>query len=645
MGQRQQPHQRVSIFHSKWVVTCEAGKGQTLRVGLLSRGWALLDRQEKRSAVLTLAVIVLSALSSAVMVGSIMPFLSILADPDQIREIPFLAWVYDAAWFRTDYEFLIAVGLASLAAIVLANAIQVLRLYLVTKFGTMRMHSLSVRLLRVFLKRPYEYFLNQHSGELSSQILAETQKAVEYFYRPAAEAIASLFTAVAIVALLVWVNPLVAVAALATAGILYVGSYVVSRKVVSRYGGTREKANLLRYRVASEALAGIKDVKLLGRETQYLESYSKPSFKMASSEAMAIFIGTLPQYVIQIVAFGGMIVLVIALIDPSKLADTGTMRELLPLLGVFAFGGLRLLPELAKIYTGITQVNYGASIIEKLYAELSTERTLPELPSPNCAPMGLMRELELRDLTYTYPNAEAAGLVGVSVRIRAGERIGIVGGSGAGKTTLADVIMGLLEIDAGQIVVDGVALAENNIHAWQRSVGYVQQEIFLSDASILENIALGVPAKDIDRERALEAARSAQLDDFVRHSLPDQYETLVGERGVRLSGGQRQRIGIARALYNNADLLVFDEATSALDNVTEKQVMESIEALPGNKTVILIAHRLSTLEKCQRLIVMKQGCVVGLGTWEELLANNVHFQELASAVREGRDTVTRARSE
>lgn len=606
-----------------------------MKVDVFRKGWALLDAKEKRSAILTLAVIVLSAASSAAMVGSVMPFLSILADPTQIREVPFLLWVYQAAGFKSDYGFLTAVGLASLSVIILANAIQVLRLYMVSKFATMRIHTLSVRLLRVYLKQSYEYFLSQHSGELSAKILGETQKAVEHFYRPAADAIASLFTASAIVALLVWINPFVAVVALVVAGILYIGSYVLSRRVVRRYGDLRAIANRLRFRVASEALAGIKDVKLLGREANYLESYSKPSFGMASSEAMAIFIGTLPQYVIQIVAFGGMIILVISLVDPSMLADAGTMSDLLPLLGVFAFGGQRLLPELAKIYSGITQINYGAPVIEALHADLEKEHALPPLPLPSCVPMRLMRELELKGVTYTYPNAEAAGLLDVSIQIKAGERVGIVGGSGAGKTTLADVVMGLLRADAGQILVDGIAVADDNIHAWQRSVGYVQQDIFMSDASILENIALGVPVTEIDREKAFEAACNARLDDFVLQSLPDKYETLVGERGVRLSGGQRQRIGIARALYNNADLIVFDEATSALDNITERQVMESIEALPGNKTVILIAHRLSTLEKCDRLIVMEKGRVVGLGTRSELLADNAPFQELVSAAAAG----------
>lgn len=603
---------------------------RSVNYSLFRKGWSLLDEREKLRALLVLAVVVLSALTSAVMVGSIMPFLATLADPERIREVDLFVRAYEAGGFGSDYAFLVALGLASLSVIVVANGIQMLRVLLVTKFATMRMHSLSIRLLRIYLMHPYEFFLDKNSGELGTQILAETQQVVQLFYRPAAEAIASFLTTIAIVALLVWINPLVATIALTVAGGLYLGSYLLSRRLIGRLGDTRAKANRGRYRIANESLAGVKDVKLLGREASYVNMYATPSLAMARVEATANFLATVPQYVLQVVAFGGMILLILALLDPAALSDAGRMGELLPLLGVFAFGGQRLMPEMAKLYQGFTQLGYGAPIVNSIYADLQAEKTLSLTPRPDVVPLGLKRELELRDVSYAYPNAEGTGIAGVSVRISAGERIGVVGNSGAGKTTLADVLMGLLRHASGEILVDGAIITVDNIQSWQRSVGYVQQDIFLSDASILENIALGVPPSRIDRERALEAASMARLDEFVRQTLPGGYDTMVGERGVRLSGGQKQRIGIARALYHDADLIVFDEATSALDNVTEKQVMNSIDALPGNKTVILIAHRLSTLEKCDRLIVLDCGRVVGIGTWDELLAANAQFQSLAA---------------
>lgn len=608
--------------------------GLPVKTNILYKGWILLDEREKRRALLVLAVVVLSAFSSAFMVGSIMPFLSTLADPDRIREVDAFVWAYETGGFHSDYGFFMALGFASLAVIVVANGIQMLRVFMVTKFAMMRMHSLSIRLLRVYLRQPYEFFLDKNSGELGTQVLAETQQVVQLFYRPAAEAIASVLTAAAIIALLVWINPVVAVFALTVIGGMYFGSYLISQKLIGSLGDTRANTNKSRFRIANECLSGVKEIKLLGREANYVTMYAAPSFAMAQAEAFANFIGTLPQYVMQIAASGGMIVMVLALLDPAALKDSDTMGDLLPLLGVFAFGGQRLMPEMAKIYMSFTQLGFGARVVISIYADLQAEQSLPMLPDKQMAPLGLHRALEFNNVGYSYQSEEGSGIAGVTLRIEVGERIGIVGGSGAGKTTLADVAMGLLRHTEGKIVVDGTTITEDNIRSWQRSVGYVQQEIFLSDANVLENIALGVPPGEIDRERAIEAARMARLHDFVRHNLPDGYKTMIGERGVRLSGGQKQRIGIARALYHDADLIVFDEATSALDNLTEKEVMHSIDALPGNKTVILIAHRLSTLEKCSRLIVMDHGRVVGVGTWDEMLASNAYFQKLASAVAE-----------
>lgn len=601
-----------------------------MNLALFEKGWSLLDEREKRRALLVLTVVIISAATSALMVGSIMPFLAALSDPDRIRNMAIFARLYEIGGFQSDYGFLVALGLASLSATILANLLQMLRLYLVVRFATMRMHSLSTRLLNMYLRQPYEYFLDKNSGELGTQILAETQQVVQNFFRPATEAIASALTIIAIIGLLIWINPLVAIITFVVAGGLYLGAYGLSRRVVKRYGDIRATANRGRFRIANEALTGVKEVKLLGREANYVDTFTSVSLKMATAEAVAGVISQLPQYVMLILAFGGMVVLSLALIDPSELNNPSTMGSILPLLGVFAFAGQRLIPELAKLYAGFTQLAYGAPSVNAIYEDLKNEKSLCQIPSPDIIPMGLKHNLQLQDISYDYPNAATSGLTGISISIRAGERIGIVGGSGSGKTTLADVIMGLLRTESGQILVDGTAITEENVLSWQRSVGYVQQGIFLSDASILENIALGVPKEQIDRKQAMEAARMASLDDFVHQNLPEVYDTMVGERGVRLSGGQRQRIGIARALYNHAELIVFDEATSALDNITEKQVMDSIDALPGNKTVILIAHRLSTLQKCDRLIVLDRGVVVGSGTWDELLESNPHFQRLAS---------------
>ena len=440
-----------------------------------------------------------------------------------------------------------------------------------------------------------------------------------------------MLTVSAIVALLIWIDPVVATLTFLIGGGLYLLAYLFSRSAVSRLGETRAAVNRDRYRVANEALAGVKEIKLLGRERSYIDAYSQASFQLARSDANSDVYSQVPQYAMQIVAFGGMIVLCLALLNPTELNNSEALGNLIPLLGVIAFAGQRMIPELAKIYGGMTQLSYGAAVMREVYNDLKAESDVLPVSDPDITPLGLSKELELQNVSYHYPGAEDNSLKNISFSIHKGERIGIVGSSGSGKTTLADVLMGLLEVSDGKILVDGISIDDDNVGSWQRSVGYVQQEIFLSDCSILENIALGVPAGSIDRERAITAAKMSRLDQFVNQNLPDGYETIVGERGVRLSGGQRQRIGIARALYNNADVIVFDEATSALDNVTELQVMESIDALAGTKTVILIAHRLTTLENCDRLVVLDHGEIVGIGPWSELLESNPQLQQLVSA--------------
>ncbi len=593
------------------------------------KAWALLDARERRNAGIVLAVIIVAALGSAGMVGSVMPFLSVLAQPSRIESVPALAWAYNSFGFTSDYAFLIALGLASLAVILIANGLQMLRTYAMTRFTQMRVHSLSSKLLAAYLRQPYAFFLDRHSGTMSTQILAESAAVVQRFIAPAAQIVASFFTVTAILALLIWVEPIVAVAAFAVLGGSYGLVFVVVRPRLGHLGKIRVESNKARYRIAGEALSGIKDVKLSGQEATYLDRYGGPSRRMAGAQIAAGLIGAIPSYALQVIAFGGVILLCLILVTPEGLSSGEALGTLLPVIGVFAFAGQRLMPELGNIYRGLTQLRTAAAAVDAVHADIidSADIAVPSRRHPD--PLGLHDRLELDAITYRYPRDSRAGLTDVSLALRAGERVGIVGSTGAGKTTLVDVVLGLLRPAVGTIRIDGVPLTEANLRAWQQGLAYVPQEIFLLDTSVAENIAFGVPPEKIDRARVVEAARIAQLDHFIEEELPEGYDTAVGERGVRLSGGQRQRIGIARALYRNADVIVFDEATSALDNLTEREVMSAIDGLPGDKTVLMIAHRLSTVKRCDRIVVLEQGRVAGVGTWDALMAENGAFRAMA----------------
>jgi ABC-type multidrug transport system fused ATPase/permease subunit len=596
--------------------------------------WALLEARERRNAWIVLATIIAGGMSSALMVGSVLPFLSVLAQPRNIETAPALNWAYNTFGFTSYYAFLVALGLASLVVIVIASAIQIVKTWAVARFAIMRMHSLSSRLMASYLRQPYEFFLNRHSGDMGTLILAETQQLVGQFLRPAAEAVASIFTIIAIIALLLWAEPLIAVLSFAVLSGSYSLTYWVSRLTLKRLGAVRAQANRARFRIANEALGGIKDLKLLGRERDYLARYDAPSYKMAQANTTVQVISMMPKFVLEAIAFSGIILLCLILMDPQNLTSGGGVGDVLPVLGLFAFAGQRLMPELSKLYQSLAQMQAGSAAVDIVYRDLILLADVAELPKTRPVGSGMREQLSLEAVSYHYPGASHAGVREITLTIAAGEKIGIVGGTGAGKTTLADLILGLLPPTSGRLMIDGVPVTKNNLRAWQQSVGYVPQDIFLTDASLSENIALGVPPKDINQTRVVEAAQIAQIDQFITSDLPEGYETKIGERGVRLSGGQRQRIGIARALYHDADLIVFDEATSALDNLTEREVMSAIDALPDGKTVMMIAHRLSTVKGCDRIVVMEGGRMVGFDTWGALITENLAFQRIAEPSKE-----------
>lgn len=594
----------------------------------IQKAWALLDAKERRNALKIFAIATLSAFASTAMVGSVMPFLSVLSNTSGVTNTPFLGWVFERFSFTSLYAFLVVLGLWALLVIVLAMLIQMLKVYALARFAMILMHTLSCRLLARYLCQPYEYFLDHHSGDMGTSILAEVQDVVSRFLRPLTELIASTLTIVALVSFLLWVQPLVAIASFSVFGGIYGLTYVFSRMKLRSLGALWVEANKERYRLASEALGGVKDIKLLGRERSYIDRFRVPSYRFVQAQMRIQVLSQMPTHVIQGIALGGMILICLLLVDSATFAEGEALSTTLPIIGVFAFAGQRMMPELGKLYRSATEIQAGVAAVESVHADLIGEST--EMPRDMPAALGLKRQLEISDVFYRYPQAEKAGVTNITLKIKAGEKIGIVGGTGAGKTTLADIILGLLVPQSGQIIADGTAIMDVNLRAWQQTVGYVPQEIFLTDASVAENIALGIEPDQIDMDRIVRAARNANIDRFIHRDLPLGYETIVGERGVRLSGGQRQRIGIARSLYHDADLIVFDEATSALDNLTENEVMAAIDALPGDKTVLMIAHRLSTVKRCDRIVVMEGGRMVGCDRWDMLISNNESFQQIAN---------------
>ena len=579
----------------------------------------LLSRRERAQLALLFVAVLVMAFLEVVSVASVLPFLSVAADPGRIQSNEWLRWAFEGLGFTSPNGFLLALAGAALLALVLSNAWMAATHWAQLRFARGRSHGLSTRLLRHYLAQAYVFFLRRNSADLGKNILAEVDQVTSGVLLPALRFAAKAVVALAIVVLLVAFDPLLALLVTGVLGGAYAALYLYVRYRLARLGKERLAANTARYKAVSEAFGAIKDIKLLGREAALLARFTGPSKRYNACQATAAILGEMPRYLLEVLAFGGVLVIAIYLIMRGE-----GLQQTIPVLGLYAFAGYRLMPSLQQVFHSYTRLRFAAPALDHLHRELAQISAVPSAKLPSIhhfngnhtAELPLSERLELEGITFTYPGAPKAALRDVTLAIEANSTVGIVGPTGSGKTTLVDIILGLLRPQAGEMRVDGVPLADANLRAWQNGLGYVPQHIYLTDDTIASNIAFGIPNAQIDREAVERAARIAKIHDFISQELPEGYGTVVGERGIRLSGGQRQRIGIARALYHDPAVLVFDEATSALDTDTEAAVMEAIQHLAGTKTILIIAHRMTTLRNCDVLHVLRGGRLVESSTYE-----------------------------
>ncbi|MCI2395682.1 ABC transporter ATP-binding protein [Aliiroseovarius sediminis] len=591
----------------------------------LGKLWSLLTPRERSRGTLVLGLALVMAVFEVVGVASVFPFFLALSDPSLVQTNSYLAAAYNWGGFTDHHRFLLALALITFAFLVSGALIRSAGEYAMTRFVQMRRHSLGTRLIERYLRQPYAFFLGRHTGEMAKNILSEVEQVTMFALAPVLRLTTSLVTLLAMLGFLIVLGPIIAFSAMVVLGAAYSTIFLTIRRLVTRNSARRVAADEARYTIAREALGGIKDIRILGKEDAYIRHFRAPSIEVSRMQAANLVLGQVPKYLVEAIGFGGMLLLCVALL--ATLGPSASAAAILPKLGVYAFAGYRMLPSVQGIYRAMVELRFGAGAVDVLFNDM---QALPDIhPDTRAAPpMRLTSALEVQGVSYSYPDATRS-LSDLSLTIPAGASVGIVGGTGAGKTTLIDLLLGLLTPQSGRISVDGTPITAKNVKGWQASIGYVPQSIFLADTSIAENIALGTPRAQIDMERIAECARMAQLDQFVQTQLPDGYDTTIGESGVRLSGGQRQRIGIARALYHDPDILVFDEATSALDTRTEREVMQAIAALHGQKTIVMIAHRISTVEGCDQIVVLDHGCIVASGTYAELIAQHDGFRALA----------------
>jgi ABC-type multidrug transport system fused ATPase/permease subunit len=411
------------------------------------------------------------------------------------------------------------------------------------------------------------------------------------------------------------------------ATIVLFGSYGVIHAVVknkvSLIGQKLTDANYQLYKSATEALSSIKYIKVSGSEVGFVKSFYGPSEEIAGYQTKSHMFSLVPRYILEVIIFGGMIIIVMTL--------GGDNSEIIPVVSLYAMAGYRLMPAIQSMYSGIISIKYNISAFDLLVSDLSKSDESKEMNFKlKKHTLKFNHKIELKDINYTYLGASHSIIDKLNLTIEKNTVVGIVGTTGSGKTTLVDILLGLLVPSAGYIKLDETRLGKNNISNWQGDVGYVPQSVYLLDGSIRRNIAFGIPNDKINEDQIIRVAKMASLHDFIL-SLPEKYDTLVGERGVRLSGGQQQRISIARALYHNPSVLMLDEATSALDSVTENTIMDAIHNLAHKKTIIMIAHRLSTIKECDIVHMMDAGTIVASGTYQQLIVDNKDFRAMANA--------------
>ncbi len=586
----------------------------------------LLTSYDKRRATLLLCMMLIVALLEMMGVVSIMPFMAVLTNQDLIQTNTILNNLFNFSkrvGVETNNQFLIALGISVFLLLVISISFKALTNYALLRFTHMRQYSFGKRVMEGYLHQPFSWFLNRHTADLGKNILFEVEVIVYQALNPSLVFIQQTLITFAILTILILVNSKIAIIVGLTLGLAYGLIYLLTRNLTIRIGKQRLKASELLFINITEAFGAIKEIKVGGSEKNFVNKFSEPAKNLAKSQALISLISTLPRFALEVIAFGSIILAILYL-----LAQSGNFNEIIPIIALYVFAGYRLLPAFQGIYKSAAQIRSAKPSLDTLYKDLRNLKS--KISEKNENRLEFKKNINLKNIFYNYPNSTKTVLKNLNLNISASSKIGIVGTTGSGKTTIVDIILGLLEPQKGGLEVDGKLIGKNNLRTWQNYVGYVPQSIFLADDTVSANIAFGIKSDSINQQSVEKSAKIASLNEFVINELPEKYQTYIGEKGIRLSGGQRQRIGIARALYHNPKLLILDEATSSLDNLTEQEVMNAVNNMGKDLTVIMIAHRLSTVKECDNIVILENGQIKHQGTFQELIKINDYFRKATS---------------
>ena len=585
----------------------------------------LTDKQLKQFYILQVLVVIM-AFTELLGIASIAPFMALVGDISILETNGVFAQLYQLSGLNNPMDFLFYTGVIVLVMLTFSTIISMFTTWRLSIFGARIGTEIADRLYSYYMQQSWQFHASGSSAQPTKQVSTEAARISSQIVQPLMIMNSKLVLALFISISIVIYDPVIAILGLFIFSLAYFVLYRLVRQKLESNGQQLSEVSTQRFRLMNEGFGGIKDVLLLNRSHDFITRFHDSGKVFARAQGTNIAISQVPRYFIELIAFGAMISLVLVLIK----VHSGNLGEVLPILAVYALAAFKLLPALQQIYSSLSQIKGNTAAFEAVKDDLERSFDSQKTSSDTVVstPIDLKRSIKLSNIEFSYPGKERPAVDGVNMSIPVNSVIGLVGSSGSGKSTLIDLLLGLLTPQLGGIYVDDVRITADNKRAWQDLLGFVPQSIFLSEGSIAENIAFGIPAKDISLKQVNKALNLANLTELVEQ-LPDGVNTRVGERGVQLSGGQRQRIGIARALYHEAEVLVFDEATSALDGITEKIVMDAIHEFSGQKTIVMIAHRLKTVEKCDLIYFMEHGKIIDHGTYQELVVRNVKFKEMA----------------
>jgi HlyD family secretion protein len=584
----------------------------------------LTPSQLKRFYLLQTLVILMSFLE-IVGVTSVIPFMALVGDMSQLEQDNFIAKVYIASGISSESEFLLLLGIGVLVMLFISAVVSMYTIWKLSMFAHKIGVEIADTLYTHYLKQDWLFHSTGSSAQLTKKVATEAMRVTNGLVLPIM-AMNSRIVFIIFMSFTIFIyDPKVAIIGTTVFVFAYYMLFRLVRKRLENNGVAISIVNEQRFRLMNEGFGGIKDVLLLGRDSDFIDRFNKTGKTFASSLGSTEALTQVPRYFMELVAFGSMITLLLYLIATHN----GNLGMILPILSVYALATFKLMPALQQIYRSLGHIKANISAFESIQQDLkdSSQSTIT-LSTKKQDYLNPKNEINLENITFTYPGKKEPALSELNISIKSNSVVGIVGPSGAGKSTLIDIFLGLIEPHKGKLKVDNIVINDQNRRAWQNTIGFVAQSIFLSEGSFAENVAFGVPEEKIDIAKVKKALELAQLNELIE-TLEKGLYTKVGERGVQLSGGQRQRVGIARALYHDAEVLVFDEATSSLDGITEKMIMESINKLHGKKTIIMIAHRLKTIQNCDSIFFIDNGQIIDHGTYNELIEKNKYFKKMA----------------